>query len=134
MIPERYLEKVYSGFLGMNIGIRLGAPVTPLNGENHLLVIRAQGAMRGYAGGLGEHGKAVLYKNDFGFRKLAETDFPWETGKTYNVCLQARGNEITLFLDGEPLLTAQDSSFAYGMYGCGSLTMGRTLFSSFSIS
>lgn len=111
-----------------------GAPVTPLNGENHLLVVRAQGAMRGYAGGLGEHGKAVLYKNDFGFRKLAETDFPWETGKTYNVCLQARGNEITLFLDGEPLLTAQDSSFAYGMYGCGSLTMGRTLFSSFAIS
>lgn len=26
---ERYLEKVYSGFLGMNIGIRLGAPVEP---------------------------------------------------------------------------------------------------------
>ena len=24
-----YLEKVYSGFLGMNVGIRLGAPVEP---------------------------------------------------------------------------------------------------------
>ena len=24
-----YLEKVYAGFLGMNIGIRLGAPVEP---------------------------------------------------------------------------------------------------------
>ena len=29
MIPDRYLEKVYAGFLGMNIGIRLGAPVEP---------------------------------------------------------------------------------------------------------
>jgi hypothetical protein len=29
MIPENYLEKIYSGFLGMNIGIRLGAPVEP---------------------------------------------------------------------------------------------------------
>jgi len=29
MIPDKYLEKVYSGFLGMNIGIRLGAPVEP---------------------------------------------------------------------------------------------------------
>lgn len=29
MIPENYLEKLYSGFLGMNIGIRLGAPVEP---------------------------------------------------------------------------------------------------------
>ena len=24
---EKYLEKVYAGFLGMNIGIRLGAPL-----------------------------------------------------------------------------------------------------------
>ncbi len=30
MIPNNYLEKVYAGFLGMNIGIRLGAPVEPL--------------------------------------------------------------------------------------------------------
>ena len=26
---QNYLEKVYAGFLGMNIGIRLGAPVEP---------------------------------------------------------------------------------------------------------
>ena len=26
---DRYLEKVYAGFLGMNIGIRLGAPAEP---------------------------------------------------------------------------------------------------------
>ncbi|MBD7984523.1 ADP-ribosylglycohydrolase family protein [Sporosarcina sp. Sa2YVA2] len=29
MIPSNYLEKVYAGFLGMNAGIRLGAPVEP---------------------------------------------------------------------------------------------------------
>ncbi len=29
MIPNNYLEKVYAGFLGMNIGIRLGAPLEP---------------------------------------------------------------------------------------------------------
>lgn len=29
MIPSQYVEKVYSGYLGMNIGIRLGAPVEP---------------------------------------------------------------------------------------------------------
>ncbi|TXK80071.1 ADP-ribosylglycohydrolase family protein [Paenibacillus sp. N3.4] len=28
-MPSNYLEKVYSGYLGMNIGIRLGAPVEP---------------------------------------------------------------------------------------------------------
>lgn len=30
MIPKNYIEKTYAGFLGMNIGIRLGAPVEPL--------------------------------------------------------------------------------------------------------
>lgn len=30
LIPEDYLERVYAGFLGMNAGIRLGAPVEPL--------------------------------------------------------------------------------------------------------
>jgi ADP-ribosylglycohydrolase len=29
LIPLNYLEKVYAGYLGMNIGIRLGAPVEP---------------------------------------------------------------------------------------------------------
>lgn len=29
MIPEHYLEKVYAGFLGKCVGIRLGAPVEP---------------------------------------------------------------------------------------------------------
>lgn len=29
MQPREYVEKVYAGFLGMNIGIRLGAPVEP---------------------------------------------------------------------------------------------------------
>ncbi len=29
MIPINYLEKIYAGYLGMNIGIRLGAPVEP---------------------------------------------------------------------------------------------------------
>jgi ADP-ribosylglycohydrolase len=28
-IPDNYVEKVYAGYLGMNIGIRLGAPVEP---------------------------------------------------------------------------------------------------------
>ena len=29
MLPANYLERVYAGFLGMNIGVRLGAPVEP---------------------------------------------------------------------------------------------------------
>ncbi len=28
-VTKDFLEKIYAGFLGMNIGIRLGAPVEP---------------------------------------------------------------------------------------------------------
>ncbi|RIX51229.1 ADP-ribosylglycohydrolase family protein [Paenibacillus nanensis] len=30
MIPKHYVETVYAGFLGMNVGIRLGAPIEPV--------------------------------------------------------------------------------------------------------
>ncbi|MFD0714431.1 ADP-ribosylglycohydrolase family protein [Paenibacillus sp. GCM10027626] len=30
MIPNNYVETIYAGFLGMNVGIRLGAPIEPI--------------------------------------------------------------------------------------------------------
>lgn len=107
--------------------------IEPVNGENHLLLLRAQGAMRGYALGLGAAGKAVIYKNDFGFTKLAETDFPWQTGRNYEVRVKAEGDKVSLWIDGAEVLSASDAQFAYGMYGCGSLSMGRTWFGDFSV-
>ncbi|WP_407270045.1 ADP-ribosylglycohydrolase family protein [Radiobacillus sp. PE A8.2] len=47
MIPNDYLERVYAGFLGMNAGIRLGAPVEP--GEWTPEMIRdVHGEVNGY--------------------------------------------------------------------------------------
>ena len=108
------------------------APVTPANGTSHLLINRAQGAMRFYAAGLGDEGKLVIRKNDFGFTTLAECDFDWKIGETYNMELACQGNTITLSVDGEVMLTAEDDSFAYGMFGCGSTNLGRTSFGNFS--
>lgn len=107
--------------------------IEPINGDNHLVLLRAQGAMRGYALGFSEKGKAAIYKNEFGFVKLAETDFAWEPGNRYQICGEASGEQIRLFINGKELLKVQDSTFTYGMYGCGSLTMGRTLFGDFEI-
>lgn len=47
MIPNNYLEKTYSGFLGMNIGIRLGAPVEPTAWTSDRIE-RFYGDIRGY--------------------------------------------------------------------------------------
>ena len=89
--------------------------------------------MRGYALGLSGEGKAVVYKNDFGFIRLSEADFVWKTGETYEMEAQAFGERISLFINGKKLLEVRDESFTYGMYGCGSLSMGRTLFGDFEI-
>lgn len=42
-----YLEKVYAGFLGMNIGIRLGAPVEPTI-WSYERIYKTYGDIRGY--------------------------------------------------------------------------------------
>lgn len=107
--------------------------VEPVNGESHLMLMRAQGAMRGYALGFAEAGKAAIYKNDFGFTKIAETEFDWRREQTYEMEAKAEGSRLTLFIDGREVLKVDDDRFAYGMYGCGSLKMGRTYFGDFEV-
>lgn len=109
----------------------VSAPVTAHNGNSHLLVCRAQGAKRWYAAGLGENGKAVIVKNYFGFSTLAQTDFSWEPERTYLLQLRCVGSVLTLYIDGQEVLTAEDNTFDHGMFGCGSLSMGRTSFGDF---
>lgn len=112
---------------------KITVPITPINGNNHLLQIRSQGAMRGYAGGFDENNTVAIYKNDFGFQKVSQAKFQWTPNSTYKVTLEAIGNIITMYVDDEKVLDFQDDSFMYGMYGCGSISMGRTLFGNFEI-
>lgn len=107
--------------------------VEPVNGESHLMLMRAQGAMRGYALGFSEAGKAAIYKNDFGFTKIAETEFDWKREQKYEMTATAEGSKLTLFIDDKEVLRVDDDQFAYGMYGCGSLKMGRTYFGDFAV-
>lgn len=109
------------------------APVTPLNGDTHLLTIRAQGAMRGYAGGLAPDGTVKLYKNDFGYRELSSTTFEWEQNQTYVLSLKAIGDTVTLLVNGKEMLSAKDEAYQYGMFGCGSLSIGRTAYGDFTV-
>ncbi len=47
MIPKQYVETVYAGFIGMNIGIRLGAPIEPI-AWTHDRIRDVYGDIRGY--------------------------------------------------------------------------------------
>ena len=108
------------------------APVTPVHGTSHLLLGRALGAQRFYAAGFDKAGKAVILKNDFGFQTLAECDFDWKIGQTYEMEMRLEGNTILLQINGTQVLSVQDDSFDHGMFGCGSCCMGRTSFGNFT--
>lgn len=60
-------------------------------------------------------------------------EFSRREGREYLLTLKAAGEKLTLSVDGEKLLEAEDGDFAYGMYGCGSRSMGRTLFGDFAV-
>ena len=88
--------------------------------------------MRFYAAGF-EKDCLVIYKNNFGFEKLAEKKFNWEHGKEYVLSLQAQGNRIMLSVDGGESVEAMDADFGYGMFGCGCRSMGRVYFGEFTV-
>lgn len=108
------------------------AEITPRHGSSHLLTARAQGAKRFYAAGFGAEGKVVFLKNDFGFQTLKEVDFKWEYDKAYRVELLCVEHMITLNIDGREVMSVQDKSFSYGMFGCGSVETGRTSYTDFT--
>ena len=70
--------------------------------------------------------------NNFGYTPIASCPFAWETGKTYQLRLQCTGPVLTLFIDGTKVVSCSDPTFTFGMFGCGSLAMGRTRFGDFS--
>lgn len=107
--------------------------MTPANGLSHLLLVRAQGAMRWYGAGFSGKDRVEIIKNDFGRQVLAGKRFLWKQGETYGLKLEALGEELVLTINGREILRARDGSFAYGMYGCGSAGMGRTYFGDFRI-
>jgi len=129
MTPVRAAS--YTG--GYKVGDqRISAKVRPLAGRSHLLIVRAGGAMRGYLGGF-DQGGVSIFRNDFGTSLLARADFPWLPDSEYELCLEAIGSRITLYVDGLRVLEAGDDAFATGMVGCGSLGAARTLYGPFEV-
>lgn len=104
----------------------ISVPLTPEAGTSHLLVTRAQGTAKFYAAGF-EGKKLVILREDFGTSILAQTEFERQTGRTYQLELEADGEELALCVDGEKLLKARDSRFAYGMCGLRMASAGRLL-------
>ena len=88
---------------------RVTAPVTPHMVNAFGIGVRAQGMRRYYALLLAPNGKAQLVKALDGIQVLAEKDFPWAFGNAYAFDLQVTGNHLEASIDGQPLLSIDDT-------------------------
>lgn len=104
--------------------VSVNADLRPLSGASHLVVARAQGTSRFYAGGF-QNGEAVILAENHGTTILARTPFKAEYGRDYQVNLTVTGDRLALSIDGSPVLEAEDQTFGYGMAGLRMASAGR---------
>lgn len=114
------------------------AQLVPLNGNSHLLAIRSRGAEYGYFFGLHGEGRACLIRRDHDDVVVAETEFAWQIGRSYNLSAVATtvgdGCEIVCSVDGTECIRFTDGNpHPYGMAGVGKIGAGRTRFISLRV-
>jgi hypothetical protein len=85
------------------------AAVTPHMATSAGIGARVQGLRRYYALLLCHGRKARLVKALDGDHVLAETDFPWEFGNSYDLRLQVSGPRIQGWINGQRIFDVQDT-------------------------
>jgi ADP-ribosylglycohydrolase len=95
------------------------AEITPDSGKSHHLIFRAIGTERHYLAGFDGDGQVSLKQNDFGIKVLKTTAFDWEHGKTYTFKIQCIGSDLTLSINDQVVIQANDTRYSHGMYGFG---------------
>ncbi len=130
-MSDGYAQSFAGAYFSKDYSVK--TTITPLFGDDHMLAIRAQGAARAYYVGFTKSGKLGAYKDIHGLSLIKEVDFTWEHDREYEVKAIAKGAQIEVFVEGKLVLTFEDDSFAYGMYGMARLSMGRTAFGNFEI-
>ena len=111
----------------------LKGSLIPETGYSHLIGARIQGAMRGYYGGFTGENEVSILLNHYGMKKLVTVEYPWEFGKEYFFEFSLDGDQLQLSINGETVVTAQDSTLKYGMVGYAKYALGRTKFNDLSV-
>nr|WP_325186066.1 ADP-ribosylglycohydrolase family protein [uncultured Oscillibacter sp.] len=115
-------------------GASVEAGVTVLAGTSAGLLLRGQGCRRYYALGFSGENRISIDRWDGGQRtELAAAPFSWERGRPCRLAAEARGETLTLRVDGELVLTARDGRFSYGMAGVCHGAAGESVWTDFHI-
>ena len=113
----------------------VAASVTVESGGSGLVLLHGQGTRRYYALGFSAPGEcAALRYEDGTVIKLAAVPFAWQPGREYALRAEAKGELLTLFVDGTPVLEAHDGRYSYGMPGLGFTGAGTALWRNLHIS
>lgn len=123
-------NETYSGDLGWG-DYTVSAGVRPINGDAHLLLARAQGAMRSYALAL-LPGRVALLRNEAGYVEVASAPFEWAHGEHCELALRVEGNTLRgTARRGDAMASvtwADDRPYLSGMIGLANQRGCRTEF------
>ena len=98
--------------------LKCALTLSAVEGREHYLLVRVEGAMRYYAVGFcGD--EFCLIKNRYGLKKLAGAKVKFERGREYRIGIEVKGNKIKASLDGADLIEYIDEKepLLYGSVG-----------------
>ena len=92
------------------------------------LVLRSKGHRRYYAAMLSEGNLASIVRRKNGeVKTLASTAFHYEQDRLYTMRFEAKGNELTLYIDGTCILKVEDIENSYMVGGAGFIVERGTM-------